>query len=158
MEVVVAGENIDPAELNQGGWTDIRRRQRTYLDARNGSLQVPTSNNQQINRDARNRSARRNPPASPLPETDIKIVLRPRGGLDLRSVAQASLADAIFQKANLPQNPVDQIRVQHVANYLLISTPSEERAQKYSAIQSLAFKGQQYEVVAHVSAPANTAT
>lgn len=110
MEVQVAGENIDPAEFHQGGWADIRRRQRIYLDARNGSLQTPASKNPQVSRDARNRPARRNPPASPLPETDIKIVLRPRGGLDLRSVAQASLADAIFQKANLPQNPEDQIR------------------------------------------------
>lgn len=84
------------------------------------------------------------------------MVLRPRGGLNLRLVAQASLADAIFQAANLPQDPTDQIRVHQISNYLLISTPSEERAQKYATIQTLTIKNKSYEIATHVSAPANT--
>lgn len=154
---IVAGESIDPAELNKPEWATIRHRQRTFLDGANNLSASPATSNpvQRING---SHYTRRGPPATPLPESDIKVVLRPRGGLDLRSVAQASLADAVFRQANIQQNPTDQIRVQHVANFLLISTPSEERAQKYSAIQSLSLKGRLYEVVTHVPAPSNTAT
>lgn len=69
---------------------------------------------------------------------------------------QATLADAVFQEAGIAQNVVDQIRVHRTPNYLLISTPAEERALKYAAIQSLSIKARRYEMAAHVSAPANT--
>lgn len=130
---IVAGESIDPAELNKPEWATIRRRQRTFLDGANNLSASPATSNP-VQRTNGSHYTRRGPPATPVPESDIKVVLRPRGGLDLRSVAQASLADAVFRQANIQQNPTDQIRVQHVANFLLISTPSEERALKYSDI------------------------
>lgn len=43
-----------------------------------------------------------------------------------------------------------------MANYLLISTPSEDRATRYAEIKFLVLRGQRYEIAAHVSAPANT--
>lgn len=156
MEVVVPGEEIDPAELNLDSWATIRQRQRAYQHTKSESSRMSPSNNAPGRNGARNRPTRRGPPASPLPEEDIKIILRPRGGLDLGSVPQATLADAIFKEACLTQNPIDQMRVHRTPNYLLISTPAEERAQKYASIQSLNIKDRRYEMAAHVSAPANT--
>lgn len=131
MEVTVAGEEIDPTELSQPGWEEIRRRQRAFHDAANAPPRTPPhSAPASPQKRSGSRPPPRQPPTSPLPATDIKIVLRPRGGLDLRSVAQASLADAVMHQAGIPLNPADQVRIQQTANYMLISTPSEERAKK----------------------------
>lgn len=61
-----------------------------------------------------------------------------------------------MHQAGIPLNPADQVRIQQTANYMLISTPSEERAKKYAAVSSLTIRGKCYEVAAHVSAPDNT--
>lgn len=156
MEVVVEGEEIHPSELNGANWAQIRRRQRAFNDAKTTLQNPPQLNKQHAQQPRKSRPARRSPPMTQLPDADIKVVLRPRGGLNLRLVAQASLADAIFQAANVPQNATDQIRVHQISNYLLISTPSEERAQKYANIQSLTLKNKLYEIATHVSAPGNT--
>lgn len=157
MEITVAGEEIDPAELNKPEWAIIRHKQQAFHDAANAPATTPSHPGPVSSRQGTgNRPPRRQPPASPLPPTDIKIVLRPRGGLDLRSVAQASLADAVMRKAGVPVNPFDQVRIQKTSNFLLISTPSEDRANKYASVNSLTIREKSYEVVAHVSAPNNT--
>lgn len=157
MEVSVEGEEIHPSELDDANWAQIRRRQRAFNEAKTALQNPPPLNEQRAQQPRKSRPARRSPPMTQLPEADIKVVLRPRGGLNLKLVAQASLADALFQAANVTRNPTDQIRVHHISNYLLISTPSEERAQKYATIQSLTVKNKSYEMATHVSAPANTA-
>ncbi|CAN7938125.1 unnamed protein product [Ixodes hexagonus] len=91
-----------------------------------------------------------------LPETDIKIVLRPGGGLDLRSVAQATIANIISKSAPVPLSTQDQVRIHQNPNYIIISTPDHERAGKFASIKSLVFNNKQYKISTHVSAPANT--
>lgn len=159
MEYAVHGEDISPEELQEPGWAAIRRRQ-AALQATTGSTRNTTPNEHAASLQPKKsqRPLRRQPPALPLPSTDIKIVLRPRGGLDLKSVAQVTLADTVMHQAGITPNPMDQIRIQHVSNYVLISSPSEERARKYAAINFLTLRGQRYEIAAHVSAPANTVT
>lgn len=153
MEYAVQGEEISPAELQEPGWAAVRRRQ-AALHSTTGSAEPADSSHRKKSQ----RPFHRQPPALPLPSTDIKIVLRPRGGLDLKSVSQVTLADTVMHQAGIAPNPMDQIRIHHVSNYVLVSTPSEERAHKYAAINFLALRGQRYEVAAHVSAPANTVT
>ncbi|CAN7984757.1 unnamed protein product, partial [Ixodes hexagonus] len=91
-----------------------------------------------------------------LPETDIKIVLRPRGGLDLKSVAQATIAHIISKSAPVSLSTQDQVRIHHNPNYIIISTPDHERAGKFASIKSPVFNNKEYEVSTHVSTPANT--
>ncbi|XP_077547887.1 uncharacterized protein LOC144160165 [Haemaphysalis longicornis] len=104
----------------------------------------------------KSRPPRRGPPMDRLPETDIKIVLRPRGGLDLRSVAPATIANTISKSAPVPLSPEDQVRVNQNSNYILISTPDDMRARNFASITSLVINNKQYDISTHVSAPANT--
>ncbi|XP_077528140.1 uncharacterized protein LOC144139741 [Haemaphysalis longicornis] len=62
-----------------------------------------------------------------------------------------------MQAAGLTHNDEDQVRIQARANFIIISTPHEERATRYTGITAINHNGQQYPVVAHVSAPSNTA-
>lgn len=157
MKNVVEGEEMDPDEFKKPGWATIRHRQEALHAAEEASKRlVNTPGSMRTPQRDRRRPAKRQPPASPLPASDIKIILRPRGGLALKSVAQATLADAIQAQAGLAPNRDDQIRINQVANYVIISTPSEDRAKMYADISSLKLRGQQYEIAPHVSAPANT--
>lgn len=156
MENVVEGEEMDPAEFEKPGWATIRHRQKDLHAAEEASRMMNTPCSMRAAQQGRRRPPKRQPPASPLPASDVKIILRPRGGLALTSVAQATLADVIQAQAGLAPNQDDQIRIHQVANYVIISTPSEDRAKMYANINSLTLRGQQYEIAAHVSAPANT--
>lgn len=148
---------MDPAEFQKPGWATIRHRQQALQAARQAPAQTTaTPGTRGTPQRGHRRPVKRQPPVSPLPESDIKIVLRPRGGLALAAIAQATLADAVQAQAGLAANREDQIRVQHVSNYILVSTPLEDRATRYASITSLTLRGQQYEIAAHVSAPANT--
>lgn len=157
MKNTVEGEEMDPAEFERPGWATIRHRQHVLRSAALATAQqVSPLHLDSKKQPRRKRPAQRTPPATPLPATDIKIVLRPRGGLALASLAQATLADAIHFQAHVAPNREDQVRVQQTANYVVISTPSEERAHKYASMTSLTVRGKQYEVSAHVAAPANS--
>lgn len=146
---------MDPAEFQKPGWATIRHRQQALQAARQAPAQTTaTPGTRGTPQRGHRRPVKRQPPVSPLPESDIKIVLRPRGGLALAAIAQATLADAVQAQAGLAANREDQIRVQHVSNYILVSTPLEDRATRYASITSLTLRGQQYEISAHVSAPA----
>lgn len=145
--IAVDGEPIHPEELLQRDWKNVRNRQR--------SLQEPPTNSTVENRRFQ-KPPRRGPPATPLPPDDIKIVLRPRGGLDLRKVTPAALADTVLQAAQIPQNPQDQLRIRPTPNYIIVSTPSEERAERYAAIKAIQVGNNTYTIATHVAAPSNT--
>ncbi|KAG0410095.1 hypothetical protein HPB47_012788 [Ixodes persulcatus] len=149
-------------------WTVIRRRQRVLDAARHPRLTPPpllaTSTTASSSTksstglaSARGRPRHRAPPAERLPEDRVKGVLRPRFGFNLSTVSPITLADCVTQAAQLTPDPRDQILVFTTANYLLVSTPEEERARKRCSANGILVKGKQYEFTAHVSAPANTA-
>lgn len=154
MESEVVGEPITPAELRQPGWKTIRSRQQALRSTENQSQQasVPASSLQT----GRKKPLRRITPVEPLPPNDVKVVLRPRGGLALAKLSLAVLADTIQQHAHVEPNGEDQIRIQAKSNFIIISTPSESRAVKYAEISSLLIGEHRYDVAAHVPAPANT--
>lgn len=158
MESVVEGEDIDPAEMSDPSWAMIRRKQLAYKAAEQvaatQALNQRFVNNPRPNKGKR--AQKRKPPASPLPESDIKIILRPRGGLALATVSTAALADAIQRQAGVPHNDEDQVRIQSTSNFIVVSTPSETRASMYEKIAALTVKGKQYAINTHITAPANT--
>lgn len=69
----------------------------------------------------------------------------------------AKLADLIMKAACLTTNDTDQVRMQPKVNFIIVSTPEEERVKRYTRVTDLELNGQHYPVAAHVSAPANTA-
>lgn len=158
MESIVLGEDISPEELQRPEWATIRRRQ-AALQAAHGAPDNTTStaHTASMQRKKSQRPPHRQPP-EPLPPGDIKIVLRPRGGLALASLPLALLADHIQHQAGVPSNGEDQVRVQAKSNFVVVSTPDEARATRYANISALIVNGKEYNVAAHVSAPANTST
>lgn len=96
------------------------------------------------------------PTRSPLPPSDIKIVLRPRGGLNLTRISPLLLASLLQQQAHLPPNHEDQLRLHYRSNFIVVSTPYEDRAQRYASLTTLSIEDKTYALAAHVPAPTNT--
>lgn len=112
MEVVVDGEEIPPEDFASEDWAEIRRKQRALSLKKAATTVNPNTVAEMVSTNSRkSRPLRRGPPMERLPETDIKIVLRPRGGLDLKSVAQATIANTISKSAPVPLSTEDQVRV-----------------------------------------------
>ncbi|KAH9371059.1 hypothetical protein HPB48_009053 [Haemaphysalis longicornis] len=62
------------------------------------------------------------------------------------------------RQAGVSHNDEDQVRIQSTSNFIIVSTPSEDRARNYEKIVTLTVQGKQYATSTHVAAPANTTT
>ncbi|XP_077529338.1 uncharacterized protein LOC144141696 [Haemaphysalis longicornis] len=109
MEYVVEGEDIDPQVLTEPGWLNIRRKiAAAEATAATRTTQAPTAGDQPRKRRQERHKRKPTPPEDPLPDNDIKVILRPQGGLDLTSVNAATLADVLQDQAKLPRHAADQ--------------------------------------------------
>ncbi|KAH8042816.1 hypothetical protein HPB51_025868 [Rhipicephalus microplus] len=90
-----------------------------------------------------------------LPRDDIKVIVRPRDGLNIRSTCGASLHEAIRNGAGLGDDEIITICPNPTQNILLISTPKESTATKIAKMKVLTINGKRYETNAYVSAPEN---
>ncbi|KAH6938662.1 hypothetical protein HPB50_011604 [Hyalomma asiaticum] len=88
-----------------------------------------------------------------LPRDDIKIVVRPKDGLDIRKTCGTSLDEAIRQEAGVADEEVITICPNPTQNILVISTPDEKTATKIAKIKVLTINGKKHETNAYVSAP-----
>ncbi|KAH9371400.1 hypothetical protein HPB48_022266 [Haemaphysalis longicornis] len=165
MEVVeVEGEPITPEEITtEAGWMTSHR-QRGAKALNELSLTRKQNNNDgagsgavQASVDGRSRGRKkvrvlRQPN---LPKEDIKIVLRPRDGLNVSKISQALLKDGILRAAALKaeETTEDTFRTNNFKNIIVASTPSMERAAKYNRITELSIGGQTHELTAYVTPP-----
>lgn len=140
MQSEVEGEPISPDELVLPGWTHIRQRQQAFHANTNVSVQTgmmpPQDTHKRIG-STKKKPPRRVAPLEPLPPTDIKVVMRPRGGLALATIPVAALADAVQTQAGIEVNSQDQVRINSKANFIVVSTPCEKRATQYVALNQL---------------------
>lgn len=92
-----------------------------------------------------------------LPSEDIKIVLRPRTGLDVTKVSHAGLRDGVLRATGLTHDEAveDLLRINSEKNIIVASTPSMQRAQKYD-VKALHIGGKMYEVTAYAAPPEDT--
>ncbi|KAH7967752.1 hypothetical protein HPB52_002158 [Rhipicephalus sanguineus] len=86
------------------------------------------------------------PRPPPLPDTDYKVILRIRGGLDCTKLHPCVLRQVVLKAVGLPINSPDQIRVNPTNHTVLVSTSSMDRADLYHNIRNLKFDGVLYEV------------
>lgn len=167
IEVVeVEGENISPEDFhNDAGWLSChkQRRQSTYstlsstarrpgTGCSGAATSTPVSGNSPRSRlSARYRQPR-------LPKEDIKIVLRPRDGLDLRKHSDAQIRDAINSAMALQPSDVemDIVRTNPTQNIVIISTPKIGNAEKYNALREIRISDKTYEIRAYATAPVDT--
>lgn len=94
----------------------------------------------------------------PLPKEDIKVILRIRGGINLRRECPGDLANAAAQATGMPRGSVmaDSFCVNGEQNILIIGTSSVDRAKAYGRITSLAINGKNHDVSAYAAAPHNS--
>ncbi|KAG0421783.1 hypothetical protein HPB47_002348 [Ixodes persulcatus] len=162
MEVVVEGEVIAPEDLNADSIPVHTARKK----ARQPKIPSPKPSNP-TERLASRSSPRpgfkpRPPQLQRLPDDDYKIVIRPRGGLNLSSMSTGKLQDLIFNAAqtNYDAARADQIRINATQNSILISTPPppppEERARTYFNLHTLRIGEENYPLATYVADPANT--
>lgn len=142
MAVAVTG--MDPTSADAEGWQVARRRLRqraTGAVSGESVLATPAASKSQA-RFARQVAARITRAARmphTLPREEIKIILRPRGGLNVGRTEATKLMAAIFAAAGttLQESREDTICTNVAQNIIVISTPHECRAQTYAGIRLL---------------------
>ncbi|XP_077564720.1 uncharacterized protein LOC144180214 [Haemaphysalis longicornis] len=93
----------------------------------------------------------------PMPQEHIKIVIRPRGGLNLEKVGP-TVGKAITEGASLSseQTVHDVICPNITQNIMVASTPLRENADKYARIKFITVAGKVFEVNAYDTAHSDT--
>lgn len=93
-----------------------------------------------------------------LPKEDMKIVIRPRGGLDISKIGAATVADAILAAAGLSQDELSQDTLcpNLQQNIMVASTPRRENADRYGRIKQILISGKAHELCAYETAPHST--
>ncbi|KAH7981201.1 hypothetical protein HPB49_022362 [Dermacentor silvarum] len=168
MEVVVEGEIISPEDFKaDAGWMESHRQRRAKILE---DLNVEArKDNKNRNQDAEQREAargrprhRKQPQALRLPELpkdDIKIILRPKEGLNVSKTSHVSLRDSILNAAGIHVNDaiIDTLRTNNFKNIIMISTPDMARARRYNGIKAIVIQEKRYEIIAYATSPEDTA-
>lgn len=94
----------------------------------------------------------------PLPQDNIKIVLRPKGGLNLKKIGPTLVSKSIMAAVQLTTEQIteDIICPNITQNIMVASTPFRENAEKYADVRAIRIAGQEYAVSAYVTAPSDT--
>lgn len=89
---------------------------------------------------------------------EIRVVIRPRGGLVIAKTPMSTLRGAIFAAANVASEEAeeDSMAPNAAQNIVVLSTPNEKRATKYGMIRSITIGEETYESYAYWATPDNT--
>ncbi|KAH7965073.1 hypothetical protein HPB49_003286 [Dermacentor silvarum] len=167
MQVQVNGEDISPEEFLEGnGWCTIRyktqsNRETAQSNTQNGAHshtgEGANGNRQRSRQQQRNvkQQVIRNSKMPLLPRSDSKIVIRPRGGLDVATTGTMRLASAIYRAANVPAQETgeDTVCSNNRQNIIVVSTPHATHAAKYRQLEAITIGDRRHEVSAYETAP-----
>ncbi|XP_037560852.1 uncharacterized protein LOC119439967 [Dermacentor silvarum] len=163
MSVQLMGEDISPDEITEeAGWkTAGARRSRPRNRGENQTHDIDTRTDtlgtgQQVTR-ARyikgkvikaGRMPRR-------PKDEIKIVVRPQGGLDIVKVGAPTVTAAIFAAAGITGEEIaeDTVCPNSHQNIVVVSTPKRSNADRYAKMRQIQIKLKLHEVNAYETAP-----
>ncbi|XP_077553486.1 uncharacterized protein LOC144168358 [Haemaphysalis longicornis] len=89
---------------------------------------------------------------------EFRVVVRPRGGLEIGKTPLTDLRRAIFAAAKADEEAVreDTMLPNIAQNILVISTPSWERMLRYEVVKRIAIGDKEYETYAYRAAPEDT--
>ncbi|KAH9382083.1 hypothetical protein HPB48_000209 [Haemaphysalis longicornis] len=143
MEVVeVDGEPISPEDYeNDSGWITSHQQRSSRAKARHtdrDSRNQEGARREQAHK-IQNQLGVRRPHLPALPREDIKIVIRPRDGLNTSRVSYTQLRDGVLRAAagSIERASDDIFRLQPGQNILVVSTPTMENAKKYCSIKKI---------------------
>ncbi|KAL1480676.1 hypothetical protein MTO96_015806 [Rhipicephalus appendiculatus] len=164
MHVTVEGEDIDPTECLGSGWT-------TAISKRKSQSQPGVSDRASSTQRGSGRGGSRIPATGVvkkrlaaasrlphLPREHFRIIVRPRGGMDVRRISQIKVTQAIAMAAQLaPAETGEEIVCANVVqNIFVVSTPTEKNARAYASVEALLVGTTRYEVNSYLAAPVNT--
>lgn len=166
MDYQVEGEDITPGEITEAlGWRTAgarkARSQRRDAAVSNGTaLERAEPKRHGVNTKAGIKlgviKASRMPP---LPREEIKIVIRPQGGLNILKIGAPTVTTAIFASAKIAkeESTDDTVCPNPRQNIVVVSTPRRINADRYCRMRQLRIAEKDYEVNAYEAAPDNTA-
>ncbi|KAH7959691.1 hypothetical protein HPB49_013104 [Dermacentor silvarum] len=162
----VEGEKISSKEIqDEQGWKTIHARNKKNREPDediNPDRQVDAKSADEVayqRRALRNIKKMNTTPKKPhLPKEDIKIIIRPRDGFNTARYSVAQIGDCILRATWLKPEEVvkDSIRLNERQNIIVVSAPTLESAEKYSALKELRIGDKTYEVTAYMTAPEDT--
>ncbi|KAK8756896.1 hypothetical protein V5799_000402 [Amblyomma americanum] len=93
-----------------------------------------------------------------LPREEIKIVVRPKGGLDIVKVGAPTVTAAIFAAADITgdESVDDTVCPNSHQNIVVVNTPKRANADRYAKLRQIHIEGKPHEVNAYETAPDNT--
>ncbi|KAH9363685.1 hypothetical protein HPB48_022223 [Haemaphysalis longicornis] len=169
MVTVVEGEPITAQEHGDTvGWLPCHRRkfgqalQQFQRDATSPHHLSTTVNDTATFNKGKTPQGQRRPglrtskrPRPRLPRDDIKVVIRPREGMNVARVSDATLRDSVLQAAGLEpaEATEDLLRVNHEQNILVVSTALLDRAERYARIEELKVGETSFSAKAYVTTP-----
>ncbi|KAH7955271.1 hypothetical protein HPB52_000075 [Rhipicephalus sanguineus] len=91
----------------------------------------------------------------PLPKDDAKIIIRPRGGLDVSKAGATTVGRAIMAAAGVTEAHAgaDVICPNLQQNIIVVSTPDRDNAARYTRMKSIVVMEKEHEVNAYEAAP-----
>ncbi|KAK8780497.1 hypothetical protein V5799_018162, partial [Amblyomma americanum] len=93
-----------------------------------------------------------------LLKEEIKIVVRPKGGLDIVKVGAPTATAAVFGAADITgdESAEDTACPNSHQNIVVVSTPKRANADRYAKLRKIHIQGKPHEVNAYETAPDNT--
>ncbi|KAK8770034.1 hypothetical protein V5799_013501 [Amblyomma americanum] len=93
-----------------------------------------------------------------LPKEEIKIVVRPKGGLDIVKVGAPTVTAAIFVATDITgdESAEDTVFPNSHQNIVVVSTPKRANADRYAELREIHTRWKLHEVNAYEAAPDNT--
>ncbi|KAH7956403.1 hypothetical protein HPB52_008868 [Rhipicephalus sanguineus] len=163
MEVHVVGETISQDEFTaEMGWQTARSRRSEVQRGKDpphgdapSSQNSPYSSKPKKNIKSQVLKAGRMPQ---LPKDEIRIIVRPNGGLNINKVGSLTVTAAIFQATQLTpeERQHDTICPNVQQNIVVVSTPRQFNAERYVRMKSIQVNGAIHEINAYEAAPDNT--
>lgn len=167
MRIEVEGVEIHPDQVNRTqGWRvageklRAQQQQGQHNIAANAQSSKPNTEADLSRRPATNFKSKLLKAARmpELPKEHIKIIMRPRGGLDVSEVSRFEVSRAIAVAANIGGEKAknDVICPNKQQNIVIVSTPKRENADRYAVVRKLTIYGVEHDVSAYESAPHGT--
>lgn len=168
MEVIVEGEDLPPELFSEDlGWQAAvaRRSSNKATVARSFETKMEGfapkaggSAGERQNGDRVKRKVIKAARMPPLPKEDAKIILRPRGGLDVSRVGVTAVGRAIMKASGIDEAKAnsDVICPNLQQNIVVVSTPDRENASRYTRIKTIEVASKIHEVSAYEAAPHST--
>ncbi|KAH8019068.1 hypothetical protein HPB51_016433 [Rhipicephalus microplus] len=164
MQVMMDVESISSDECTEEyGWQAAVSKRMSTKSAASGDLagagpNTDTASRTFVNGDQVNNRVTR---ASRMPyvsKDHLKIILRPRGGINISNMGSTTAGKAIIEAVGLGlgQTASDIICPNVSLNIIVASTSERENAERYVRIRSINLGGWNYEINAYAAAPDDT--